>query len=568
MRFTQYYIPTLKEDPSESELRSHSLSLRAGLIRKVASGIYTYLPLGLRVLRKIENIVREEMNRAGAIELMLSVIQPSDLWQKSERWDQYGPEMFRLKDRNQRDFCLGPTHEELITYLAYLDLKSYKELPVNLYQIQTKFRDEIRPRYGLLRAREFIMKDAYSFCKNPEELDEVYQAMYKAYSRITERLGLEYLVVEADTGLIGGSFSHEFIILAEQGEEVMVLCPDCGYSAKQEEAIFKAGNKSPEEDKKELKMVHTPEVSSIEKLSDFLGVAADSIVKSLVMEGKDGSLYAFLVSGERELDIDKASKVARTELGMVDQSLAHDLNLGFFGPIGAREDIKFFADNSIKGKINFIIGANKRDHHYINANYGRDFKVDDWGSFTYPVEGDWCKHCGSRLTFKKGIEIGHIFKLGTKYSRKLEASFLDKDGKRMPFQMGCYGIGVSRIMSAAIEQLSDDDGIIWPESIAPFDAEIIVINADDEAMVQAADKIYGQLCDMDIDVLYDDRNIRAGIKFKDASLIGIPVRLIVGKNTVQKGIVELEFRKGRQKEEVELKDLPQFMAQIKQLQKT
>ncbi len=327
MRFTQYYIPTLKENPSESELKSHALSLRAGLIRKVASGIYTYLPLGLRVLRKIENIVREEMDRAGAIELLLSVIQPSDLWQKSERWDQYGPEMFRLKDRSQRDFCLGPTHEELITYLAYLDIKSYKDLPVNLYQIQTKFRDEIRPRYGLLRAREFIMKDAYSFGKDQKDLDQAYQARYEAYSKITERLGLEYLVVEADTGLIGGNFSHEFIILAEQGEEVLILCPSCHYSAKMEEAQFSFPDPGSEA-QKDLKKVHTPGASTIEELAQQLKVSKQRIVKSLLLEGKDGQLYSFLVSGERELDIDLASKLVDSRLTLVNQDKVKDIPLG------------------------------------------------------------------------------------------------------------------------------------------------------------------------------------------------------------------------------------------------
>jgi len=562
MRFTQYYIPTLKENPSESELKSHALSLRAGLIRKVASGIYTYLPLGLRVLRKIENIVREEMDRAGAIELLLSVIQPSDLWQKSERWDQYGPEMFRLKDRSQRDFCLGPTHEELITYLAYLDIKSYKDLPVNLYQIQTKFRDEIRPRYGLLRAREFIMKDAYSFGKDQKDLDQAYQAMYEAYSKITERLGLEYLVVEADTGLIGGNFSHEFIILAEQGEEVLILCPSCHYSAKMEEAQFSFPDPGSEA-QKDLKKVHTPGASTIEELAQQLKVSKQRIVKSLLLEGKDGQLYSFLVSGERELDIDLASKLVDSRLTLVNQDKVKDIPLGYLGPVGAKEGIKFYADRSLQEKSNFIIGANIKDYHYINANLERDFKVDGWGNFTYPVEGDLCYKCGTPLEFKKGIEIGHIFKLGTKYSKKLDANFLDEQGQRIPFQMGCYGIGVSRIMSAAIEQLSDEDGIIWPDSIAPFEVEIITINMDDPQMVEVAENLYSQLDGIGIDVIYDDRNIRAGIKFKDAALIGIPIVIIVGKKSIQEHKVEVEFRGSRQKQEIPISDLPPFIDQYK-----
>jgi len=563
MRFSKFYIPTLKEEPSSSEIKSHALCLRAGLIRKVAAGIYAYLPLGLRVLKKIENIVKEEMNRAGAIELMMSVMQPADLWEKSGRWDQYGPEMFRLKDRNQRDFCLGPTHEELITYLAYLDIKSYRELPVNLYQIQVKFRDEIRPRYGLLRAREFIMKDAYSFCRNEEELELVYQKMYQAYSRIADRLGLEYMVVEADTGLIGGKVSHEFIVLAEDGEEVLVKCESCGYSAKQETARFDTPRAGSKQEPKDLKKVSTPGVKTIEDLSSFLKVPTSSIVKSMVLKGEDGNLYAFLLSGERELNLEKAAKAAKTPLALIqDQDLARELNLGYFGPVGPPEDIKLFSDNSIKGKTNLIVGANQEDFHYINANYPRDFNTGQWGSFSYPLQGDLCHSCGSKLDFRKGIEIGHIFKLGTKYSARLDANFLDEDGKQKPFQMGCYGIGISRIMSASIEQLSDRQGIVWPDCIAPFRAVIIVTNMEDSQLKQGAEKVYAKLLGMGIEVLYDDRNIRAGVKFKDADLTGIPIRFIIGKNYLAKGLIEVELRKDRTKTEVALKDIPEVLAKF------
>ncbi|MGM0364974.1 MAG: proline--tRNA ligase [Actinomycetota bacterium] len=562
MRFSKFYIPTLKEEPSSSEIKSHALSLRAGLVRKVAAGIYAYLPLGLKVLRKIEDIVREEMNRAEAIELVLSIMQPSDLWEKSGRWNQYGPEMFRLKDRNERNFCLGPTHEELITYLAYLDIKSYKELPINLYQIHVKFRDEIRPRYGILRAREFIMKDAYSFCRNEEELEQIYQKMYQAYCRITERLGLEYMVVEADTGLIGGKVSHEFIIMAEDGEEVVVQC-SCGYSAKQENARFRpAGVKK--EEPKDLKKIHTPGAKTIEEVSDFLKVPVTGIVKSMVLNGEDGKLYAFLLSGERELDLERAAGAAKTPLALIqDQDLAGELNLGFFGPVGPAKEVKIFSDYSIEGKSNLAVGANQKDYHYINANYPRDFSTGQWGNFSYPVKGDLCGECGNELDFKKGIEIGHIFKLGEKYSKALEAKFLDEDGKQKTFQMGCYGIGISRIMSASIEQLSDRDRIVWPESIAPFKAIIIATNTQDSKIRDAADKIYRMLLDLGVDVLYDDRNVRAGVKFKDADLIGIPLRLIIGKNYLAKGLIEAEFSKDGAKKEVALKDIPEFLDNFK-----
>ncbi|MFA5015631.1 MAG: proline--tRNA ligase [Actinomycetota bacterium] len=419
MKFSEFFIPTLKEEPSEAEISSHALALRAGLIRKIASGIYSFLPLGLRALRKIEEIVRQEMNSAGAIELFLPVLQPSDLWEKSGRWKEYGPEMFRLKDRNKRDFCLGPTHEELITYLAYLDLKSYKDLPINLYQIQVKFRDEMRPRYGLLRAREFIMKDSYSFCRNDDDLDVIYKKMYDAYCRILERIGLRYRVVEADTGLIGGSSSHEFIILAENGEDKLVFCQECGYSAN-----FEMSESSP---------------------------------------GK-GS-----------------------------------------------------------------------------------------GS---------CVNCGKKLKAEKGIEIGHIFKLGSKYSDKLDARFVDVDGKQKPLIMGCYGIGITRMLAAAIEQMHDSKGIIWPVSIAPFAVNLIVTTGKNEEFLKAGDLVYRTLTGLDVEVLYDDREVNAGIKFKDSDLIGIPIRFILGRKFLDNKLIDVEYRKDGKKMELSLDSIPGFIKKL------
>ncbi|HEX9912318.1 MAG TPA: proline--tRNA ligase [candidate division Zixibacteria bacterium] len=419
MKFSEFFIPTLKEEPSEAEIASHSLAIRAGLIRKTASGIYSFLPLGLKVLRKIEEIVRQEMNSAGAIELFLPVLQPSDLWEKTGRWKEYGPEMFRLKDRNKKDFCLGPTHEELITYLAYLDLKSYKDLPINLYQIQVKFRDEIRPRYGLLRAREFIMKDSYSFCRTDDDLEVIYKKMHNAYCRILERIGLSYRVVEADTGLIGGSYSHEFIILADNGEDKLVFCPGCEYSANFEMSESSSG--------------------------------------------------------------------------------------------------------------------------------------EDSGS---------CIHCGGKLKAEKGIEIGHIFKLGTKYSDSLDAKFVDIDGKLKPLIMGCYGIGITRMLAAAIEQQHDSKGIIWPVSIAPFMVNLIVTTGKNEEFLKAGDLVYQTLTGLDVEVLYDDREVNAGIKFKDSDLIGIPIRFILGRKFLENQIIDVEYRKDGKKMELSLDSIPEFIKKL------
>jgi prolyl-tRNA synthetase len=438
LKFSQFFIPTLKEIPSEAEIPSHSLALRAGLIRKVASGIYSFLPLGFRVLKKIEEIIRQEMNNSGAIELFLPIMQPSVLWEKSGRWKEYGPEMFRLKDRNKRDFCLGPTHEELITYLAYLDLKSYKNLPVNLYQIQVKFRDEMRPRYGLLRAREFIMKDAYSFCRNDDDLLVIYKNMYDAYCRILERIGLQYKVVEAETGLIGGSYSHEFIVLAENGEEKLVFCPACGYSANYE------------------------------------------MSKSISKTGKEN----------------------------------------------------------------------------------KDNKINKCGDFTYTEQGDRCINCGKELKIEKGIEVGHIFKLGDKYSEKLDARFIDVDGKLKPLVMGCYGIGVTRILAAAIEQLHDDKGIIWPASIAPFTVNIIVTTEKNSELSKAGDMIYKTLKKLNVEVLYDDRDVSAGIKFKDSDLIGIPVRFILGRKFLGSRLIDVEYRKDCKRVELPVDSIPKFIKEF------
>jgi len=541
LKYSQAFIPTLKEDPSEAELASHALTLRAGLIRKIASGIYAFLPAGTRVLRKIENIVREEMDRAGAMELFLPVMQPSDLWQKSGRWDQYGPELFRLRDRNDRQFCLGPTHEEIMTHLAYLDLKSYKDLPINLYQIQVKFRDEIRPRYGLLRGREFIMKDAYSFCEDEKDLDQIYQKMHQAYSRIVERLGLEFRVVEADTGLIGGKSSHEFLVLAGEGEETLVYCPECGYAAN----IELAGTACPEPDagnEKDIQEINTPGVTDIESLARFMGVDRQRTAKTMLLEDEDRNIYAFMMTGDRELNISKAEKFLKRPLQLFEGG-KRSLVIGYVGPVGLDPGIKVYADNSLKGIKNIITGANKNDTHLKNVSMERDADIASYGDFTYPGPEDRCIRCGSGINREKGIEIGHIFKLGSKYSQKMEASFLGRDGRQKPFIMGCYGIGITRILSAVVEQLHDEKGIIWPPSIAPYTVSLVVTTSKSGEMADAGESIYKQLTENGIEVLYDDRNISAGIKFKDSDLLGLPIRMVVGKKFLEKKMVEVQLRR-------------------------
>jgi len=548
VRYSEYFLNTLKEEQSSSEIPSYSLCIRASLIKKIASGIYAFLPLGNRVLKKIETIIREEMNKTGAIEILLPAIQPADLWVQSGRWFQYGPELFRLKDRSQRDFCLGPTHEEVITYLAYLDIKSYKDLPLNLYQIQVKFRDEIRPRYGMLRAREFIMKDAYSFSADEKGLEVIYKKMYKCYSSIIERLGLKYFIVEAETGLIGGKFSHEFVICAENGEDEMVYCPSCKYASNYEMAKFipeiseTAGLEKKSDNA--LKYINTPGITNIKSLVEFLGIKAGKIIKTMLLKNEKGSLIAVLVRGDKDLNIIKIEKFTGGKLTLYNGSEEEsDLNIGFLGPAGLKPTIKIYADNSIKNMHDSVAGANKKDYHLKNINYPRDFKVDFWGDFSFPSTGDRCVNCGGVLRFERGIEIGHIFKLGTKYSEKMNALFLDGEGKLKPLVMGCYGIGVSRILSAVIEQLNDKKGIIWPLSIAPFTVNLIAVNIEDRNIAAASEELYQKLVDLGIEVIFDDRKVRPGVKFKDSDLIGIPIKVIVGKKFLEEKKLEIELRK-------------------------
>lgn len=543
MRFTTLLIPTLKENPAEADVISHKLLMRAGFIRKLTSGIYSYLPLGLMTLRKIEQIIREEMNAAGAQEVLLPMVQPADLWEESGRLKKYGPELLRFKDRHDRESCLGPTHEEVITDLVRNNIHSYRGLPVNLYQIQTKFRDEIRPRFGLMRGREFIMKDAYSFDATEVGVDVSYQKMNDAYHRIFSRCGLRFRAVEADTGTIGGSFSHEFMVLAETGEDTIVVCRKCSYAANLEKAVC-ATPRAQSHAEQPITKVETPGKRKVDAVCDFLKIAPHDLVKTLIyMAG--GQPVAVLLRGDHEVQPVKL----KNALGADEVELASDqqcfdatgVPTGYLGPIGLT--IKVVADRQIAGMKNFAIGANEKNFHYLNANLARDFTVETMADLRMVTESDRCLFCGGELELTRGIEVGHIFKLGTSYSEALNAKFLDSDGQEKPFIMGCYGIGVSRIMAAAIEQNHDKDGIIFPLPISPFQIIILNLGFTDGEITRAAESLYQSLQSRGVDVLLDDRDERPGSKFKDADLIGIPIRVTVGKRFVSDGVVEVRHRR-------------------------
>ncbi len=547
MRLSRYFIPTLKENPSDAEIVSHKFMLRAGMIRKSAAGIYTYLPLGLKVIAKVEKIIREYMNAAGAIELLMPAVTPAELWMESGRWGHYGPELLRLKDRHGRDFCIGPTHEEVVTDIVRNDVKSYKQLPLNLYQIQTKFRDEIRPRFGLMRGREFIMKDAYSFDVDDEGANKSYELMRDAYCKIFSACGLKYKAVEADSGAIGGNFSHEFMVLADTGEDAIISCTDCDYAANVEKAEVVD---RPVENNAELLESEIKETKDIKKVSDvaeFLGVPENNHIKTLIVKSDD-KIFAVMVRGDRELNLAKVKNFFNVPF--VEMANEEDIlrvtggPVGFSGPKGL--DIPVYADHEIKYMKNVVIGINKKDLHLVNANLGRDFEVDGFGDFRNAVPGDICPKCGGRYEITRGIEVGHIFKLGTKYSESMNAKYLDKNGKQQPMVMGCYGIGVGRTAAAAIEQNHDDDGIIWPIQIAPFEVIVIPVNTNDDEVVNLSETIYKKLKKANIDVIIDDRDERAGFKFKDAELVGYPVRINIGKKTLADGKVEIVLRKNKE----------------------
>jgi len=546
MRLTRMFLPTLKESPATAEVVSHRLMLRAGMIRKVAAGIYSLLPLGVRVTRKVEGIVRDEMNRAGAQEVVMPVVVPSELWLESGRWDDYGKEMLRLKDRGDREFCMAPTHEEVITDMVRGEVRSYKQLPLNLYQIQTKFRDEIRPRFGLMRGREFVMKDAYSFHATEECAEREYRDIYRAYTNIFKRCGLEFRAVEAEAGPIGGSFSHEFMVLADTGEDAVVSCTSCNYAANVERAEIKAPEslKSGDvksgraEDLAEIEKVSTPGMKTIEEVREFLKVEAARLIKTLIYkvnkEDKKEEFVAVLLCGDRDLNVAKLARL----LGEVSVELAEDLDVeritgapaGFAGPVGLK--VPIYADWGVALIKDGITGANALDTHLLNVVAGRDF-TPSYADLRVAGADDGCPRCDGVFELRRGIEVGHIFKLGTKYSESMGATFLDENGREKPMIMCCYGIGIGRTAASAIEQNHDDGGIIWPAPIAPFDCHIIAVNVKDEPTMNLADTLYSELQDKGLEVVFDDRRVRAGFKFKDADLIGVPVRITISARRIK-----------------------------------
>ncbi|OOM81691.1 proline--tRNA ligase [Clostridium puniceum] len=544
MKMSNMLISTLREVPAEAEIDSHKLMLRAGMIRKMAAGVYNYMPLGLKVLKKVEDIVREEMNAAGAQEFLASAIIPAELWQESGRWDAYGAEMFRLKDRGERDFCLGPTHEEVFTDIARNEIKSYKQLPLNLYQVQTKYRDERRPRFGVMRSREFVMKDAYSFDKDQKGLDISYDKMHDAYVKIFNRCGLDAKCVAADSGAIGGANSAEFMVKSEVGEDDVVFCTNCDYAANIEKATAKLEELEKEE-LMEAKKIATPDSRGINEVAEFLNISPKKTVKTLLYN-VDGKIVAVFVRGDREVNEVKVANASNAsgdiEMASHEEYIkAAGCDIGFAGPIGIKVDL-ILVDEEVKNMYNFVVGGNETGYHIQNVNYGRDFDgtVSDFRNVT---EGDMCPDCGGKLTIARGTEVGHIFKLGTKYSESMNANFIDEGGKEKPFIMGCYGIGVTRTMASIIEQHHDENGIVWPLSVAPYHISVIPVNVKDEEQVKVANELYEQLVGMGVEALLDDRNERAGVKFKDSELMGIPMRVTVGKK-IGDGEVEFKLRDG------------------------
>lgn len=552
MRLSKYYMPTLREDPVDAETASHKLLVRGAFIRKQASGIYSFLPLGQKVKNKIIDIVKESMDGHDSIEISTSILQDKEIWEKSGRWDTFGPEMFKIKDRNEREYALGPTAEEALTDLVKNELNSYKQLPLNLYQIVDKFRDEKRPRFGINRSRDFLMKDAYSFDKDQEGLEESYQLMWDAYVEAFDKMGLDYKIVEGDTGSMGGRMSHEFIALAETGEGVIFFTENSDYAATDEKARFKF--EPIVEDLKELELVETPNVTTIEEVSEFLAIPSNKFAKVVDLMVKDEPVFV-VIPGDRELNEAKLLsylKVAEHDIEMMDDETIEKITgakAGFTGPIGL-EDVRVLVDESITKINNLVIGANKTDHHYINANFSRDFEGEVVEDLLLAKEGDMAYDESGILESARGIEVGNIFQLGTKYSESLEAYFLDENGKQQPFIMGSYGIGISRSISAIVEQNYDEKGIIWPTSVAPFEAMITIININDENQMKLGEEIYQELRKKGIDVLLDDRKERAGVKFNDRDLIGIPYRITVGKDA-KDNVVEYSTRKEMQIEKID-----------------
>ncbi len=565
MRTSDFHLSTLKETPSDAEIVSHQLMLRSGMIRKIATGIYTWLPLGLRVLRKVETIVREEMDRAGALELLMPSVQPAELWQESGRWEQYGPELLRFTDRHQREFCYGPTHEEVITDIARRELRSYRQLPVNYYQIQTKFRDEIRPRFGVMRAREFLMKDAYSFHLDQASLQRTYEHMFETYTRIFTRLGLKFRPVEADTGSIGGQASHEFHVLADSGEDAIAFSSASDYAANVELAPALPPSQPRPQPGEPLRTVDTPDQHSIDQVSAFLGVTPARCLKTLLVESDNGGIVALVLRGDHELNEIKAARLPGVASPLTFASEARirettGCGAGSIGPVGL--DVPVYADHAAAAASDFVCGANEDGKHLTGVNWGRDLPEPETVDIRNIVAGDPSPDGKGTVEIARGIEVGHIFQLGDKYSRALNATVLDENGKEQVMIMGCYGIGVSRVVAAAIEQNHDERGIIWPNALAPFQVALCPMNLHKSTRVaEACESLYSALTGTGIDVLFDDRNVRAGVMFADMELIGIPHRLVVGERGLDKGVVEYKSRDGRHSEDIPFDQVAGFISE-------
>ncbi len=564
MRTSQFPLNTVKETPSDAEIISHQLMIRAGLIRKLAAGLYSWLPLGVRVLHKVQAVVRDEMNKAGALEVSMPVVQPAELWQESGRWEQYGPELARLHDRHGREFCLGPTHEEIVTELARNEIKSYKQLPINYYQIQTKFRDEIRPRFGVMRAREFLMKDAYSFHLSDESLQQTYERMFQAYHNIFSTLGLNFRPVLADTGSIGGNASHEFHVLADSGEDAIAFSTDSQYAANVEKAEAIAPSAERAAPAQAIEKILTSQKRSIEEVSSFLTIDASQCMKTLLVKGDNDNVVALLLRGDHTLNEIKAEKLdgVLSPLTMASEEQIRQTagcDAGYLGPIGLT--VPLIADRSAAQLANFVCGANENDHHFSGVNWGRDLaeaiQIED---IRQVVEGDPSPDGMGTLTIARGIEVGHIFQLGTKYSAAMNATVLDENGKNQTLTMGCYGIGVSRVIAAAIEQHHDDKGIIWPEALAPFQIALLPMNMHkSERLKAAAEKLYNELQAAGFDVLFDDRKVRPGFMFSDMELIGIPHRIVLGDKGLDKGTVEYKSRTDTDSKDIPLADIIDYL---------
>jgi prolyl-tRNA synthetase len=564
MRVSRLFARTLREDPAEADVPSHRLLLRAAFIRKVAAGIYTSMPLGLRTMNKIERIVREEMDASGAQELRMPIVLPAEPWKLTGRWEAYGDLMFRLQDRHERQFVLGPTQEEIAALLVQQEFPSYRDLPVNVYQVEWKYRDEFRPRYGLLRAREFLMKDAYTFDRDEEGMRESYRVMYEAYERVFDRLGLEYVIVEADPGTIGGGVNHEFMALAEVGEDLFVRCENGDYLADTEAATPRAPDPAAQDGLEPLTEVETPGAVTIELMVEHMGVPAEATLKCIMFD-VEGRTVAVLVPGDREVGEEKLARLHFPERvrRFEDEDFTRTgFAKGFVGPQGLGPEVTIFADHSVRGRTNWVTGANRVDVHVTGANLDRDFRVDRWEDLVQIRDGDRCPIDGGQLEIGRSIVVGHIYQLGTNYSAPLEATFQDEDGSQKPYVMGSYGIGITRIMAAAVEQHHDDDGIVWPKLLAPFEVAVIMANADAPAVTQEAERIYRELGERGIDAVLDDREERAGVKFADADLVGYPVQVVVGSRGLESGTVDLKVRATGERTKAPLAEASQAVADL------